>query len=85
MTLGQRLREARERLKKNQADVAADLEKTQPTVVAWERDQAVPSLRDLRKLSWAYGVPIEELLACEIPDEPTPRTKRKSKPKSVAS
>lgn len=78
MTLGQRLREARERLKKNQADVALDLGKTQPTVAAWENDQTLPSLRDMRRISWAYGVPVDELLACEIPTEPKPRTKRKA-------
>lgn len=81
MTLGERLREARERLKKNQADIASELKKTQPTVAAWENDQTLPSLRDMRRVSWAYGVPVEELLACEIPAEPAPRAKRKAKAK----
>lgn len=70
MTLGQCLREARKRLKKRQSDIASDLDKTQATVSAWESDQSVPSLRDLRKVSWAYGVPTEELLACEMPYPP---------------
>jgi len=70
MTLGERLRKAREDLKKKQTDIAAEMKRKQPTVVAWERDQAVPSMRDLR--------PLDELLDCEIPQKPSPRTKRKT-------
>jgi transcriptional regulator with XRE-family HTH domain len=74
MTLGQLLRKARERLGKKQSDIAADLECTQPTVSAWETDDTVPDTRDLRDVSWAYGLSVDELLACEMP-----RSKRRAK------
>lgn len=67
MTLGQRLRKARKHLKKKQSDIASALGKTQPTVFAWEWDQAVPSLRDLHKVAKAYEVTAEELIACRMP------------------
>lgn len=68
MTLGQRLRKARERLKKRQQDIATEVNKTQATVSAWESDEAVPSLRDAKKIAWAYGIPTEELLDADMPE-----------------
>lgn len=68
MTLGQRLRTARERLGKRQADIAVELGKRQPTVSAWENDEGVPSLRDAKRVAWAYGLQPAELLDCEMPE-----------------
>lgn len=67
MTLGELLRKARKRLKKDQLEIATELEKTQPTVSAWENDTAVPGLRDLSKVAKAYGLHRDDLTKCEMP------------------
>lgn len=62
MTVGERLRKARERLRKRQADIAAELDCTQPTVAAWEADDALPRTADVRAVAKAYGLKPEQLL-----------------------
>jgi DNA-binding XRE family transcriptional regulator len=68
MTLGQRLRTARERLKKRQQDVATELEVSQVTVSMWESGRSVPNLRDIKRIAWAYGLPVHELVDSDIPE-----------------
>lgn len=55
-TFGERLRKARKRLGVTQAMVAKQLGKTQPTIQAYESDQAHPHLCDLRSVARAYGL-----------------------------
>ncbi len=54
------LREARDKLKKSQADVAEDLEVTQAAVSGWESGSSPrPDLWD--RIAKAYGIPAGEL------------------------
>lgn len=62
MTVGERLRKARKKLKKTQAEIAGELGKTQPTVTAWESDQTLPHTADVRAVARAYGLKPEQLL-----------------------
>lgn len=59
MTVGERLRKARAKLKKRQADIAAELGVKQPTVWEWENAKdgagSVPAHRIL-EVAKAYGV-----------------------------
>lgn len=53
MTLGNRIKAARERLqpKPTQEDVAAQMGVTDKAVSGWERDASIPELKKLAKLS----------------------------------
>jgi transcriptional regulator with XRE-family HTH domain len=62
MTVGERLKRARTRLDKTQAEIAAEVGCQQPTVHEWETDKAVPKTRDVRKVARAYGLRPEQLL-----------------------
>jgi transcriptional regulator with XRE-family HTH domain len=62
MTVGERLRKARERLQKRQQDIADEVGCKQPTVAAWEADDALPSTAIVRTVAKAYGLRPEMLL-----------------------
>lgn len=65
MTVGERLRKARAKLKKRQADIAAELGVKQPTVWEWENAKdgagSVPAHRILA-VAKAYGIDPVDLL-----------------------
>lgn len=65
MTVPERLRGARRKLKKRQRDIADEIGCTQPTIADWELGRALPRLQDLRTVAKAYGLKPEQL----IPDE----------------
>jgi transcriptional regulator with XRE-family HTH domain len=64
MSLGKRIKAARERLrpKPTQADVAARFHVTDKAVSAWERDETVPELDKIAKLAKVLKVPCIWLL-----------------------
>ena len=64
MTLGKRIKAARERLqpKPTQSDVAAHFGVTDKAVSAWERDETVPEVEKIAKLSKLLKVPCIWLL-----------------------
>lgn len=62
MSVGERLKRAREKLKKTQLQIAAELGCTQPTVHAWEADEALPRTADVRAVAKVYGLRPEQLL-----------------------
>lgn len=62
MTVGERLRKAREKLEKTQSQIAGELGLTQPTVHAWEVDRTLPRTEDIRAVAKAYGLKPEQLL-----------------------
>lgn len=59
------MRRSRERRGKRQADIAAVLGTTQPTVAAWEADRTYPRSTQLRAVARAYGMKLEQV----VPDE----------------
>lgn len=64
MSLGKRIKAARERLrpKPTQAEVAARFRVTDKAVSAWERDETVPELDKIAKLAKLLKVPCIWLL-----------------------
>ncbi len=72
MTVGELLRKARKKLKKRQADIAAETGVTQPTVFAWESDGCLPEAAKIRDVAKAYGLDPLDLLP------KTPKKKRAS-------
>jgi len=62
MTVGERLRKARLRMKKRQSDIALLLGVTQPTVHAWESDKWSPSIELIRDVAKAYGLEPSDLI-----------------------
>lgn len=62
VTVGQRLRKARKRLRKTQSEIATLLGCTQPTVHAWESDKNPPQTHDLREVARVYGVTLDDLV-----------------------
>jgi transcriptional regulator with XRE-family HTH domain len=63
MVAGERLRKAREKLGKSQADVAAEVGVKQPTVFEWETGKCFPSHSRIPKVAKAYGVDRMQLLS----------------------
>jgi transcriptional regulator with XRE-family HTH domain len=62
MTIGERLRKAREKLEKTQKQIADELGKKQPTIHAWESDQTLPKTDEVRAVAAVYGLKPEQLL-----------------------
>lgn len=62
MTVGERLRKARTKLKKTQADMAELIGCTQPSIHDWESDRVLPRTQDVRRVAKAYGLEPEQLL-----------------------
>jgi transcriptional regulator with XRE-family HTH domain len=62
MTVGQRMRRARKKLGKTQAEMAAEVGREQPTIHEWETDKSLPRTADVRKVAQAYGLRPEQLL-----------------------
>lgn len=62
MTVGERMKAARERLGKTQLQVAEELGKKQPTVHAWESGQTLPRTEEVRAVAKVYGLKPEQLL-----------------------
>jgi transcriptional regulator with XRE-family HTH domain len=64
MTLGKRIKAARERIKPKptQADIAAFFDVTDKAVSSWERDETVPELDKIAKLAKRLQVPCIWLL-----------------------
>lgn len=60
------LRTAREKSKRTQEDVAADLGVTQPLVSKWETDKEVPFLGDVKRVAQTYGVNESTLLKAVV-------------------
>jgi transcriptional regulator with XRE-family HTH domain len=72
MTLGNRIKAARERLrpKPTQAEIGAHFGVTDKAVSGWERDEAIPELDKIAKLSRLLRIPVIWLL--EGTDDPPP-------------
>jgi transcriptional regulator with XRE-family HTH domain len=62
MSLASRLRTLREHANLGQADVAAELDVSIPTVSEWESGKTAPSLRRIPVLAKLYGVTADYLL-----------------------
>lgn len=65
MTVGQRLKRARKAQGKTQAEIADELDRTQPTVSAWETDEALPRTDEIRAVARVYRLRPEEILPPE--------------------
>lgn len=61
-TIGKRLASFRKTKKLTQAEVAKQLNYSDKAVSKWERDESVPDVAVLKKLSEIYDVPIEVLV-----------------------
>jgi transcriptional regulator with XRE-family HTH domain len=59
--VGTLLRAARDRVGKSQAEVAAELGVTQPTVSAWEADDALPKSSRWQDIAIAYQIELDAL------------------------
>jgi transcriptional regulator with XRE-family HTH domain len=70
VTIGERLRKARAKSGKRQADIAREVGVAQPTVCAWEADTCLPEAAKVRAVAKAYGLEPLKLLP------PTPRKQR---------
>ncbi len=62
MTVGERLRKAREKRGLSQSQVAERLSKTQPTIHEWESDKSLPRTAEVRAVAEVYGLRPEMLL-----------------------
>jgi len=62
MTVGEKLRKQRRRMKKRQRDIAKAVGVTQPTVHAWESDKWSPRVEQIRDVAKAYGLEPADLL-----------------------
>ena len=60
---------ARKRLGLTQAQIAERIGVDQSSVSNWEKRKGKPNVKKLPKAAEVYGVPIEALLANDIPDE----------------
>lgn len=67
--LGKRIREARERLRLRQEDLAKDLKVKQSAVSNWEMGKSAPDLGNRIRLSGILNIPLNELLP-EAPNLP---------------
>lgn len=72
MTVGQRMRAAREKQGRTQEDIADALGKRQPTVQSWEADETLPRTNEVRAVAKEYRLRPEQLL----PEEPAPQNTR---------
>lgn len=63
VTFGKRLRAARERAKKTQADIAKLFGIEREAVALWESDKAFPTADKLARLASALSISIDELLS----------------------
>ncbi|HEY6038672.1 MAG TPA: helix-turn-helix transcriptional regulator [Kofleriaceae bacterium] len=62
MSVGEILKAAREKLGKTQAQVAAELSKTQATISEWERNKSLPKTDEIREVALVYAVAPEAIL-----------------------
>lgn len=62
MTVGEVLSRARKRLGKKQSEIAALLDKSQPTIHEWETDKSLPRTDEVREVARVYQVKPEQLL-----------------------
>lgn len=60
--VGEVMRAAREKLGKTQAQMATDLEVTQPLIARWEAGNAYPRTEDVRRVAAAYRLKPDQLL-----------------------
>ena len=60
--IGDRLKRARKRNGKTQAQIAAEVGVTQPLVAKWEDGGGLPITDDLRKAARAYGLRPDQLI-----------------------
>lgn len=68
MTLGNRLQRLRQRQGLSQDALAEKLGVSRQTVSKWERDEAVPEVEKLLRLSELYGVSLDELVKGDAPE-----------------
>ena len=62
MTIGMRLKQARETLRLSQKEVAEKTKMNSKSISHWENDRALPSILDLRTLANLYGVTTDYLI-----------------------
>lgn len=60
------MKEARERSKKTQAEIAEELGVSQPAVHKWESGDGVPRNEDLRRVARVYGLDPKQFIAAVI-------------------
>ena len=68
MTLGNRLQRLRQRQGLSQDALAEKLGVSRQAVSKWERDEAVPEVEKLLRLSELYGVSLDELVKGDAPE-----------------
>lgn len=74
--IGCQLREARKSAGLTQAEVAAAVGRSRPTIAAWEAGRTEPDLRTFGQLSQLYGAPADQLLGAEPAEPPEPTVVR---------
>lgn len=62
MTIGEKLKAARERRKLTQQAIAEALGVSQPTIHSWESGETMPRMKRLAAVAEAYGLTPKELL-----------------------
>lgn len=66
-TVGERIREAREKAGKTQAELCEEAELNQPTLWRYEHDKILPGIDALAKIARALGVRMEWLTTGDRP------------------
>src|SRR5690625_1160140 len=66
MTLGQKIRTARQRCGLSQAELGARIHVSRQAITKWESDRGIPDIDNLRALSKVFGVSIDELIDDEV-------------------
>lgn len=64
-TPGEAMRASRAASKLTQADIAAEVEVTQPLIARWEADKASPPTHLVRKVARVYKLKPEQILPAE--------------------
>ena len=86
MTLGNRLQRLRQRQGLSQDALAEKLGVSRQAVSKWERDEAVPEVEKLLRLSELYGVSLDELVKGDAPESaPQAESQGESQAESAAS
>ncbi|HET8745697.1 MAG TPA: helix-turn-helix transcriptional regulator [Ramlibacter sp.] len=62
VSIGGRLKQARQEAQMTQEEVASEFKHTRQTISSWEHDRTTPSLSEFRELATLYGVSADYLL-----------------------
>ena len=82
MEIGEKLKECRKNCKMSQEEVAQKINTTRQAISRWERDESLPDIHMLQKLTEIYGVKLSDFVETEGNKK---ALEEKSKEKDVSS